>query len=64
MADTRLLCLKLLENLSVRAGQSIVPVHEHFPSSRDWGKSGWSFQDKEPADAKFDRLLKRQKYRA
>ena len=44
----------------VRVGQTITPVHETFPSSADWGKCAWTYKEKEPAERKFDRLLKRQ----
>jgi hypothetical protein len=29
------------------------PAHEAMPSSRDWGKYGWTYRDQEDALAKF-----------
>ena len=35
----------------------ITPAHEAMPSSRDWGKYGWTFQTLEDAELRFKSLI-------
>lgn len=36
------------------------PAHEAMPSSRDWGKNGWTFQTFEDAELRFKNLTETQ----
>jgi hypothetical protein len=33
------------------------PAHEAMPSSRDWGKHGWTYQSLKDAEARFKSLV-------
>ena len=36
------------------------PAHEAMPSSRDWGKYGWTFQTLEDCESRFKTLVETQ----